>query len=183
MFVFGYLANAWEQRKLLDIQGETYGGGTPSTKNQDFWTGDLPWLQSSDLALDNILEVFPKKRISSAALDSSSAKEIPGNSIAVVTRVGVGKLAVIPFSYATSQDFLSLTNLKTNLHYTAYSLYRLLQKESQLTQGTSIKGITRDCLLNKTISIPTPKEQEKIGKFFCEVDGLITLHQRVQFLG
>ena len=97
---------------------------------------------------------------------------------AVITRVGVGKLAVMNFSYTTSQDFLSLSNLNTDVKFTSYQLYRRLQKDLNAVQGTSIKGITKEEFLGKNIFIPGRQEQEAIGKFFSKIDSLLTLHQR-----
>lgn len=91
--------------------------------------------------------IVPRKYISKSAVISSATKIIPENSLAVITRVGVGKLAIMPFSYTTSQDFLSLGKLKTDVVFTAYLLYKKLQEELNFVQGTSIKGITKDELL------------------------------------
>ena len=90
----------------------------------------------------------------------------------------VGKLAVMPFSYATSQDFLSLSKLKTDIVFTSYLLYKKLQSELNSVQGTSIKGLTKDELLTKVVVVPGRKEQEAIGTYFKQLDQLITLHHR-----
>lgn len=175
---FAEFAGAWEQRKIKDLAANTYGGGTPSTSNPDFWEGSIPWIQSSDLSEHNLFRVRPRKFISQAAVTNSPVKIIPESSIAVITRVGVGKLAVMNFSYTTSQDFLSLSNLNTDVKFTSYQLYRRLQKDLNAVQGTSIKGITKEELLGKNIFIPGRQEQEAIGKFFSKIDSLLTLHQR-----
>lgn len=47
-----------------------------------------------------------------------------------------------------------------------------------MTQGTSIKGITKDEILQKKIVVPNKIEQKKIGDYFTGLDNLITLHQR-----
>ena len=171
-------SHAWEQRKIKDLAANTYGGGTPSTSNPDFWEGSIPWIQSSDLSEHNLFRVRPRKFISQAAVTNSPVKIIPESSIAVITRVGVGKLAVMNFSYTTSQDFLSLSNLNTDVKFTSYQLYRRLQKDLNAVQGTSIKGITKEELLGKNIFIPGRQEQEAIGKFFSKIDSLLTHHQR-----
>ena len=168
----------WEQRKLSSLAGETYGGGTPKTSVEEFWNGDIPWIQSSDITEHEVNQAVPKKYISEEAVSKSATKLVPENSIAVVTRVGVGKLAVMQFPYATSQDFLSLSKLNTDLKFTAYLLYKKLQSESNAVQGTSIKGITKEELLNKDVMTPVYAEQEKIGEYFSNLDHLITLHQR-----
>ena len=168
----------WEQRKLGEIATEIYGGGTPKTSNEEFWKGDIPWIQSSDLIDECLFDVRPRKCISQEAVSKSATKLVPQNSIAIVTRVGVGKLAFMPFSYATSQDFLSISELKTAPEFTVYALYRMMQLVSNEVQGTSIKGITKDELLAKKIIFPSCNEQKKIGAYLHNLDHLITLHQR-----
>ena len=57
----------------------------------------------------------------------------------------------------------------------------MLQGELSSVQGTSIKGITKDDLLSKVISVPkSMDEQAHIGALFKDLDNLITLHQREQ---
>jgi type I restriction enzyme S subunit len=162
-----------------DIAEQTYGGGTPSTSNSQFWMGDIPWIQSSDLSEDKLFGVVPRKHISSKAIAASATKLIPKDSIAVITRVGVGKIAFMPYSYASSQDFLSLSGLKIDGIFAAYALYKKLQSELHIVQGTSIKGITKEELLAKAIMAPCQTaEQRQVGVFFTHLDHFVTLHQR-----
>ncbi|HHQ0126593.1 TPA: restriction endonuclease subunit S [Listeria innocua] len=170
---------AWEQRKVSDYAINTYGGGTPKTNVPEYWSGEIPWIQSSDLLISNLFNVIPKKYITELAVKSSATKFIPANSIAIVSRVGVGKLVFMPFEYTTSQDFLSLSNLQVDSNFGVYSIYMMLQKELKNIQGTSIKGITKTDLLEKNINKPLSREeQQKIGAFFKQLDNTITLHQR-----
>ncbi|AHA09487.1 restriction endonuclease subunit S [Bacillus toyonensis] len=169
----------WKQCKIVDLSEETFGGGTPKTTIKEYWNGEIPWIQSSDLHEHQVSDVFAKKKIAEKGLQNSATKLIPKNSIAIVTRVGVGKIALMQFEYATSQDFLSLSNLKVNEWFGVYSLYNKLQKELHNVQGTSIKGITKNELLDKKINIPTNlEEQNKIGIFFKNLDQTITLHHQ-----
>ena len=167
----------WELLEINDLADDFQSGGTPKTNVQEYWDGDIPWIQSSDLETNCLFEIKVQKSISEKGLKNSSAKIIPKDSIAVVTRVGVGKLAVMRHEYATSQDFLSLSNLKSNIEFTAYLLYRLLQKEVTQLQGTSIKGITKVELLSKKVLIPSLSEQQAIGAYFSNLDSLISAHQ------
>jgi type I restriction enzyme S subunit len=174
---FSGFTGDWEQRKVSDLAEKTYGGGTPTTSNEAYWNGDIPWIQSSDVVDGKLLGVKPRKWITQDGLNNSAAQLIPGNSIAIITRVGVGKLAFMPYSYATSQDFLSLSKLNAEPLFTVYALYKKLQSELNAVQGTSIKGITKDELLAKNIMVPQYAEQQQIGAFFKQLDHLITLHQ------
>ena len=174
-----YSALSWEQRKVKDIAENTYGGGTPQTSIDSYWNGEIPWIQSQDIIENQLFNVEPRKHISEEAISKSATKLVPKNSIAIVTRVGVGKLAFMPFSYCTSQDFLSLSGIQIDEKYATYSIYQMLQKEKQNVQGTSIKGITIEEMLSKKIPVPcNSDEQGAIGAFFHNLDTLITLHQR-----
>lgn len=167
---FNGFTEEWEQRKLVDIVGSVIGGGTPKTSNDEYWDGDIPWIQSSNVQENEIFDFEIPKRITQAGLDKSAAKLVPENSIAVVTHVGVGKLVFVPFTYTTSQDFTSLAELKTDPYFTCYSLYKRIQEDLHIVQGSAIKGITKDDLLTKEIVVPEKDEQYKIGKYFRSIE-------------
>lgn len=173
----GRFSNTWGKEQLGEIARIFQSGGTPSTKEEKYWNGDIPWIQSSDLEKDSLFGVEPQKFITEFGLQNSSAKLIPENSIAIVTRVGVGKLAIVDQDYTTSQDFLSLSNLNGDIHFLVYSLYRMLQKESTQLQGTSIKGITKEDLLSKQIGVPDIQEQSAIGSLFHTLDDLLAAYK------
>lgn len=161
-----------------EVVGATYGGGTPSTLRDEYWNGSIPWIQSSNVLENELFLVDIPKAITQEGLKKSSALLVPKDSIAVVTHVGVGKLAYLPFPYATSQDFVSLSELKGDAVYPCYAIFRKLQSELHIVQGSAIKGITKDELLNKLITLSNEEEQHKIGTLFSRLDNLITLHQR-----
>ncbi|MEC8009537.1 MAG: restriction endonuclease subunit S [Pseudomonadota bacterium] len=175
---FKGFSGEWEVRTIFSICAETHGGGTPSTSIPEYWNGNIPWIQSSDLQDENVVNAKARKLISKKAINNSAAKLIPKDSIAIVSRVGVGKVALMEYAYSTSQDFLSLSKLNINALYGVYVIWRMLQREKNFVQGTSIKGITNSELLAKTITIPLDDmEQTHIGTFFQTIDTLITQHQ------
>lgn len=168
----------WEQHKIGEIAGKTYGGGTPKTSNEDYWGGTIPWIQSSNITDDELFSADIKKHITESGLQKSAAQLVPANSIAVVSHVGVGKLVLMPFEYTTSQDFISLSELNTEPVFTCYALYKRLKDELHIVQGSAIKGITKDTLMDKIISVPSMPEQVLVGGAIRSLDALISLQQR-----
>ena len=79
---FPGFTDAWEQRKLDNIAKIKTGGGTPKTTNLEYWSGDIPWIQSSDLVEGDVVHVNIKKFIDNNALKNSAAKLISRDSIA-----------------------------------------------------------------------------------------------------
>ena len=168
----------WEQRKLQKWVGATYGGGTPATANNEFWDGDIPWIQSSNVVEGELFDVDVKKYLSKNGVMHSAAQLIPENSVAVVTHVGVGKLVFMSYSYTTSQDFISLSDLKCVPKFLCYTLYKKLQEDLHVVQGSAIKGITKEDLMSKQIFLPDIDEQRRIAGALLSLDHFITLHQR-----
>ena len=175
---FAGFTDPWEQRQLGELVTTTIGGGTPSTSNPAYWDGEIPWIQSSNVLEDTLFDVDIPKAITQKGLEESAAQIVPENSIAVVTHVGVGKLIYLPFQYSTSQDFISLCGLKGDARYTCYALWKRLQEDLHIVQGSAIKGITKEDLLEKNLPMPSVEEQAQIGVLFSQLDNLITLHQR-----
>lgn len=167
----------WEIKTVREISKIFQSGGTPSTKNDEYWNGTIPWIQSSDIEKDELFKVEPRKFITELGFQNSSVKLIPANSISIVTRVGVGKIAFITQEYTTSQDFLSLSDLSGDSKFLVYNLYKLLQKETKQLQGTSIKGITKYDLLSKTVGYSAIAEQFQIGSLFSTIDSLLSSYK------
>lgn len=149
------------------------GGGTPSTQRADFWSGEIPWISSSDLIEDNISYINTTRFITKDAVNNSATKIVPRNSVLIVSRVGVGKIAVNNIEICTSQDFQSAVLYNNNSYFVAYLLQMKTKKLIELNQGTSIKGFVKDDLSSLMITMPQLQEQTKIADFLTNIDDKI----------
>ena len=159
----------WETT-TLGLTGKFIGGGTPSKENSEFWEGSIPWISSSDLTEESIFKINITRFISQNALNQSATKLVPANSILIVSRVGVGKVAITPNEICTSQDFTSLTLHKGSSIFFAYLIKSLTPYLLEMNQGTSIKGFIKDDLANLELKIPCIEEQTKIANFLSAID-------------
>ena len=160
----------WEKKKLGDICKFT-GGGTPSTSILKYWNGTIPWISSSDLQTNTIHKIKISRYITNEAVSNSSTKIIPKNSILIVSRVGVGKVAISNCVLCTSQDFTNITEINGNTTFYAYLLKYKMEQLTQNTQGTSIKGITTSDIKNIKLIVPIEQtEQTKIANFLLAFD-------------
>ena len=160
---------AWETTTLGQT-GKFIGGGTPSKENSEFWEGSIPWISSSDLTEESIFKINITRFISQNALNQSATKLVLANSILIVSRVGVGKVAITPNEICTSQDFTSLTLHKGSSIFFAYLIKSLTPYLLEMNQGTSIKGFIKDDLANLELKIPCIEEQTKIANFLSAID-------------
>src|SRR3954452_16861768 len=89
------ILNGWKSVKLGDVCEKILGGGTPSTKVSEYWNGNIPWISSADI--EGLRKISPRRKISIDAVKNSATNILPKGGIIVVTRVGLGKLAVAPY--------------------------------------------------------------------------------------
>ncbi len=174
----GVIPEDWEVVKLGKI-AKFIGGGTPSTKHVDFWSGHIPWISSSDLIENDIRYINTTRFITTEAINNSATKIIPENSVLIVSRVGVGKIAVNKQALCTSQDFQSAILENDNSYFFAYLLQLKTKKLIELNQGTSIKGLVKDDLSSLVVNRPPLKEQEKIAEILSTWDEAITKQEQL----
>lgn len=163
----------WDKVQLGKL-GEFTGGGTPSKNNESYWKGNIPWVSSSDIYEESIHEVNINRFITEEALRNSATKRVPENSILLVSRVGVGKLAITKGSVCTSQDFMNFTPTKDNLLFLSYFLKTKGEALLGCSQGMAIKGFTKEDISRLDIAFPSLEEQQKIADCLTSIDELIT---------
>ncbi len=167
----------WIGEKLSSFC-EFIGGGTPDTKNDNYWNGQIPWISSSDLNEDNFDFINITRFITKEAVNNSATKVCPKDSILVVNRVGVGKLAIAKEPICTSQDFVSLVQVRHNNVFLTYALYWFLQKKLAQVQGSAIKGIPAREFKEYELVFPSYREQTAIAEILSAADREIELLQR-----
>jgi len=170
----GAIPEDWEVRELVEVVEKFVNGGTPSTKNVNYWTGDIPWITGADLLNQKVAEV--RRYITKEAVKSSSTNVISKGNLLLVSRTGVGKLAIAPCDIAISQDFTGIYPKNESL--LAEYLFRFFDFNQYLlksqNQGTSIQGITRETLSALSIPLPPTKaEQTAIATALSDADALI----------
>lgn len=161
---------AWEEKKIKDI-AKIVGGGTPSTKHEEYYKGNIPWISSQDINEESIFQISKTRFITQDAIKHSSTKIIPPYSILIVSRVGTGKVAINFEQLCTSQDYTNLILCKDfNAIFIAYCIKTIMHKTKTQAQGTSIKGIPSSVLREMDLLIPSLPEQKKIADLLSAFD-------------
>ena len=158
--------------QLKDL-AKLIGGGTPSSNDSSYWSGDIPWISSSDVSEDNINKITITRHITNEAIKKSATQICESPCILIVSRVGVGKVALSNISLCTSQDFCNLTKIKCNPKFLAYQLQSIMKRKSYAVQGTSIKGITTEEIKKTGIMLPSIEKQLSIASTLSRIDTFI----------
>lgn len=171
--------HAWGQERLGDV-ADIVGGGTPSTGNSSYWDGDINWFAPAELAGQRFASKS-QRQITKAGLDNSSAKMLPVGTVLFTSRAGIGTTAILTEPACTNQGFQSIIPHKDELDsYFVYSMTPQLKEYGETAgAGSTFVEVSGKQMSNMPIMLPKDfREQQEIGRFFCGLDSLLSLHQR-----
>lgn len=176
----------WEQRELGNI-GQTYTGLSGKTKD-DFGHGHAQFVTYMNVFSNPIcnpkmnepIEVDSKQNEVEVGdvfftTSSETPKEVGMTSV-LIEKQGKMYLNSFCFGYRLYEKYDS--------YYLAYMLRSnsFREKIIMLAQGISRYNISKNKVMEIDVFVPSYKEQMEIGKYFRDLDTLITLHQRVKSL-
>jgi type I restriction enzyme S subunit len=167
----GEIPGDWEVVRFKEITEKFYNGGTPDTKRKSYWGGDIPWVTGADFEGQKVKRI--RRYITHEGLENSATNIIPKGNLLIVTRTGVGKMAIAPFDIAISQDITGVT-LDSKKVLTGYIFWYLDYKSERLRsiiQGTSINGLLREDLELFVVPLPRVEEQNQIAENLFSIEG------------
>lgn len=162
----------WVSVPLGCVIASNTGGGTPSKQNPAYWNGSIPWASVKDIQANKYLTATIDA-ITEEGLKNSSSNLIPANRLLVVTRMGLGKLAINKIPVAINQDLRAIEpNEALDLDFA----YLLLKALKLIGKGMTVKGVTVGELHSIPIALPPLAEQKRI---VAKVDELMALCDRL----
>ena len=176
---FKGFTDPWEQRKLGEV-ADIVGGGTPSTSNPNYWDGDIDWYAPAEIA-GQIYFDSSQRKITEQGYENSSAKMLPPGTVLFTSRAGIGKTAILSKKGCTNQGFQSIVPHNDELDsYFVFSRTDELKQYGELVgAGSTFVEVSGKQMAAMNLKMPTTiEEQQTIGRFFKQLDTLITLHQR-----
>ena len=171
----------WKKVKLSEL-GTIVGGGTPSTKKEEYYGGNIPWITPKDLA--NFGERYIEhgnRNITLTGLENSSAKILPAGSILFSSRAPIGYIAIAANNVSTNQGFKSII---PNSDVDSLFLYYLLKfnkdKIENMGSGTTFKEVSASIMKSIEVFIPTEiVEQRKISAILGAIDDKIENNKKI----
>jgi type I restriction enzyme S subunit len=171
---------SWKYKKISEC-AEVVGGGTPSTKKNEYWQGDIPWISPRDLSKNSSKYITHGDRnISKEGLENSSAKILPSNSLLFSSRAPIGYLAINKKPVATNQGFKSLI-LKEE-HDVEYFYYLFKDRTNYIksyASGSTFQEVSGSIIKNLKFLIPSFKEQKDISNVLLKFDKKIELNKKM----
>lgn len=157
----GLIPEDWEVKKISKFT-QTTAGGTPSTQKNEYWNGDIKWMNSGELNLKKVFNV--ENKITELGLKNSSTKLIPVKCI-LIGLAGQGKtrgtVAMNMVELCTNQSIAAIypndSFISEFLYYNLDNRYAELRR---LSTGDGGRGGLNLKLIN-SLKIPLPPLPEQ----------------------
>jgi type I restriction enzyme S subunit len=160
------LPDGWVEAPLGAL-GSWFGGGTPSKSKSEYWNqGTIPWVSPKDMKRPFIDSA--EDSITELAVEQSSTKLIPKDSVLMVVRSGI---LAHTFPVATStvpvtlnQDMKALHPSGVPVSFLAHGLRAFGPKilDECTKQGTTVASVNTDSLQGFNFPLPPLNEQKRI---------------------
>jgi type I restriction enzyme S subunit len=186
------------KKRLLDDSGKMFGdewnefivgnvakltaGGTPNTKQPEYWGGNISWMSSGEVNLKQVFSV--KGRITELGLKKSSTKDIPENSI-LIALAGQGKtrgtVAINRIKLCTNQSIAAIMpdEKRLDAEFLYFNLdFRYQELRAMSTGDGGRGGLNLSILKSIKLKLPSVKEQKKIADVLTNMDREIKLLEK-----
>lgn len=160
-----WLQNTLEANPESELIIHVDSGGTPSTRDEENWDGEIPWLTPKEITnfADTIYVSDTERKITQTGLASSAAKLLPIGTVMLTKRAPVGAVAINAVPMATNQGFLNFQcGSKLRPLYLAYWFRANKIYLNMVANGSTYPELYKSDLFELQISVPTLEEQDAV---------------------
>ena len=159
----------WVETRLGEIS-TSFSGGTPTSTNKDYYSGDIPFIKSGEIS-NSITE----NSITEQAVKKSAAKKVrAGDVLYALYGATSGEVAIAKVDGAINQAVLCIRSQYDHqflFQFLKFRKTRIISTFIQGGQGNLSAGIIKSVRVN----LPSTNEQQKIANFLSSVDRKIEL--------
>ena len=164
----------WKNYTLEEVCERIYSGGTPSTKHEEYWNGDIKWFSSGETSQRFVYDT--ERKITQEGVENSSTK-LATKGCTVVATAGQGYTRG-QASFLMTDTYMnqSVIACKANENvilplYLYYNLDSRYEEFRLLSDGTSTRGGLSGWILKRMeIKLPPKSSQKKIIDILYSID-------------
>nr|WP_014343562.1 restriction endonuclease subunit S [Aliivibrio fischeri]AEY78065.1 Type I restriction-modification system, specificity subunit S [Aliivibrio fischeri] len=145
----GLIPEGWDACLIENVTSKVFSGGTPATKNDEFWGGDLPWFSSGETRNNFIIET--EKYITEAGVKGSSTKASAYGDILIASAGQGHTRGQTSFNSIDCYINQSVVALRAASNVSAYWLYYCLEHRYDEMRSVSDSHSSRGSLTTKLL--------------------------------
>jgi type I restriction enzyme S subunit len=160
-------AGEWEPRTLGSVCS-TFSGGTPSTSKPEYYGGDIPFIRSAEIALNDTALFLTRD-----GLANSAAKLVTkGDILVALYGANSGDVALAKIDGAINQAILCMKSKESNAFIYQFFSFKKEQIVATYLQGGQ-GNLSGEIVKSIELSFCSPAEQQKIADCLSSLDDLI----------
>ncbi len=173
------LPHDWEMGTLDDIL-DVKGGTTPSTKNPEYWDGDIHWTTPKDLSdRPDAFLLDTNSRITDKGLTRISSGLLPVGTLLLSSRAPIGYIAISAIPVAINQGYIAI-----NARSPWDNLFTFLWLKANMplilaaANGSTFMEISKSSFRRIETALPPAKLLESFSKISSPIFDKILLNIR-----
>ena len=174
------IPHGWKEIKISDVF-ETSSGSTPTASKQEYYeNGDIPWINSGELAKPYIYRT--NNFITKEGYDNSSTKMYPIDTVLVAMYgATAGKASILKMEACTNQAVCAiLPNPDYDPLFIKYSIDTLYDYLVGLSTGSARDNLSQAGIKDLKLIVPNSlKEQKQLASVLATLDKKITLNRQI----
>ena len=150
----GEIPSGWKVENIGN-SFEVLLGGTPSRKKEEYWDGDIPWINSGEI--NNFRVVRPSEFISDKGFKNSSTKLLPKRSTLIaITGATLGQVSLNEIEVCANQSVIGIPPSKNVMPeyvylWICFSIQKLISSQT----GGAQQHINTNNVREHLILLPT----------------------------
>ncbi|MBZ6497147.1 restriction endonuclease subunit S [Natrinema longum] len=165
----------WEVRQSDEI-ADIKTGHTPSTSVDEYWDGDISWVDIHDLTqLEKTVIETTDDTITEEGLENSGAKLLPEGTLVLCRTGAIGETAILGKEMATDQDQVTFECDESVVlpRYLMYLFKFATPQLERLSAGSTHDKIQLHFFSDLEIPLPSLDEQQKMVDAIESVDDVV----------
>ena len=160
-----------------------YLGGTPSREKQEYWNGNIPWINSGEINNDAILEAT--EYITKLGLEKSATKLMPKNTVVLaITGATLGQISVLKIPCCANQSVVGvIPNKNLPFEYLFPLVNYKIQNLVAMQTGGAQQHINKDNVASLEIYVPDKTIMvlylNKVQPLFMEQERLLLENKKL----
>ena len=167
----------WKRDKIFRLCEYIGSGGTPDSRNSDYYGGAIPWVQTGDLNDDWLSKT--EKTVTEEGVHNFSSRLYPENTL-IVAMYGatIGKLGILKMEATVNQACCALVPRETvDMRFLFFKLMSMRDYLIALRKGGGQQNISQETIKQAYISYPTISEQRRVVDM---IEGTWTIQEMIR---
>jgi type I restriction enzyme S subunit len=172
----GFIPKGWEIRKIESLC-ETLLGGTPSRTRDEFWGGEIPWINSGKV--NDFRITAASEYITELGLEKSATKLLPkGTTVLAITGATLGQFSRLEIDSCANQSVVGIVGSAEASNEFIYSnIKNGIQRLISAQTGGAQQHINKEDVNAFSIVYPGKKLMDAftyvVGGMFAEIGVLL----------